>query len=360
MKIGIDCRLAGKKHAGIGRYIEELVMRVTKESSIQWVLFFYEKDQLNIKETRNVKIVLAPIRHYSLAEQMMMPSIFSNEHVDLLHVPHYNVPILYTGKIVVTIHDLLWHFQPNSTSTTLSPLMHAIKYQAYKAVSKHAVFSAQRILVPAETVKQQITEIFPDLEQDKILVTYEGVGEAFVHANLQKKLSTKTLIYTGSLYPHKNVMLVVRALKELPEYKLVISSARTVFVDQFMRDVERMGLSERVLHLGRLSDQDLLEQYSQCAALVQPSFSEGFGLTGIEAMASGLPVLASHIPVFDEVYKNSYLSFDPKSVHSFVNAVQKLENSKRSELIENGKNVARMYSWDKMATQTLEMYKSLL
>jgi glycosyltransferase involved in cell wall biosynthesis len=291
---------------------------------------------------------------------MMMPSIFSNEHVDLLHVPHYNVPLLYSGKIVVTIHDLLWHFQSNSTSTTLSPLMHVIKYQAYKAVSKHAVFSAQRILVPAETVKQQITEIFPDLERDKILVTYEGVGEAFVHANLQKKLSTKTLIYTGSLYPHKNVMLVVRALKELPEYKLVISSARTVFVDQFMKDVERIGLASRVTHLGRLSDQELVERYAHCDALVQPSLSEGFGLTGIEAMASGLPVLASKIPVFEEVYQDAYLSFDPKSVGSFVDAVRKLEGSKRSELIEKGKHVAQNYSWDKMAHETVEIYKSLL
>lgn len=364
-KIGIDCRLAGKKHAGIGRYIEELVKRVVSDQTIQWVLFFYEQNQIDVPKQENVKIVIAPIRHYSVAEQVWMPGIFGREHLDLLHVPHYNAPILYVGKMIITIHDLLWHYQSNSTATTLSPFMHGIKYRAYKLVTARAVSSSQKILVPAETVKKQIHDIFPDVNSDKILITYEGIADRYQVLGVRKEPSTsylkpKTLFYTGSLYPHKNLMLVVRALKELPDYSLEISSARTVFVDQFMKDVARLGLHDRVRHLGRLTDDQLVERYSNSFALVQPSLSEGFGLTGVEAMASGLPVIASDIPVFHEVYKDGFIPFDPKSVDSFIGALKQLELSKRPHMIEKGKSVSALYSWDKMAKTTLDIYQSVI
>lgn len=364
MKIGIDCRLAGEKHAGIGRYIEELVRRVVNDESIDWVLFFYEKDQIVLAKQKNVRIVIAPIRHYSLREQIQMPGIFSREHLDLLHVPHYNVPLFYRGQFVVTIHDLLWHTHSNAAATTLSPLMHAIKYRGYKRVVDHAITQAASIFVPARTVKQEILRLFPHVSDKKINVTYEGVDKKFqipntkLQTNANSQMS-KVLFYTGSLYPHKNLLLVVQALRSLPGYTLAISSSRTVFVDQFLVQVEHLGLSDRVQHLGRLSDAKLLDWYANSTALVQPSLSEGFGLTGVEAMAAGLPVLASEIPVFQEIYQDGCLFFDPNSTASFVRAVKDLENSDRRTIVEAGRAVAAQYSWDKMAKETLTIYHSL-
>ncbi len=360
--IGIDCRLAGSKHAGIGRYIQEIVTRVTLDPDINWVLFLHDADQITLQRQANIKFVIGPITHYSIAEQLQMPGIFSKERLDLLHVPHYNVPLGYRGKFVVTIHDLLWHAEQRSEATTLSPLKHFVKYEAYKRVVAHAVNASSKIIVPSLEVKKEIVHHFPKVVAQKIVPVYEGVGEKFTDSRLQttEKTQSKILFYTGSLYPHKNVMLIVKALQKLPGYELYISSSRSVFVENFLKQVADLGMSERVHHLGRLSDEELVHWYKKSTALIQPSFSEGFGLTGIEAMAIGLPVLTSDIPVFHEVYDDASLYFDPNSPESLASAVMKLDASDRFAIISKSLTQASKYSWDACADQILSLYTSVL
>ncbi|PWU23946.1 hypothetical protein C5B42_01135 [Candidatus Cerribacteria bacterium 'Amazon FNV 2010 28 9'] len=365
-KVGVDCRLSGIKHAGIGRYIEELVHVVTTDTSIHWILFFEEEHQLPwVRESDHISIRVVPIRHYTLREQLIMPIVFGKEKLDLLHVPHFNVPLLYRKFFVVTIHDLLWHEQRGSYVTTLSPLVYGIKYRGYRFVTNWAMTHSQAIFVPARTVQQSIKRLMPSVDERKIHVTYEGVEEKWfekeqVSRNKYQGRKEKILFYTGSLYPHKNVLFVVRSLKQLPEYKLYISSSRDVFVEHFLNEVKKHGLSERVIHLGRLSDDELKTWYEKAFALVQSSLSEGFGLTGIEAMASGLPVLASDIAIFKEIYGNAFIAFDPHSEASLVNAVRQLEKSDYRALVNNGKKQAQRYSWQRMGEQTLGVYKQFL
>lgn len=361
MKIGIDCRLGGIEHAGIGRYIEELVREVTKDTRIHWVLFFQKKNQFDwLIDSEHITQVVTPIRHYTVKEQILMPYFFLRENLDLLHVPHFNIPLLHRGKLVVTIHDLLWHDQRGENMTTLSPLMYGIKYKAYRYISSEALKRSEAVFVPARVVKETILSHMPYLDAKKIIVTQEGVDASWFVEETNKShretKDSKALFYTGSLYPHKNVGLVVEALRELPDYHLYISSSRNVFVDGFMKWVTKMGMGNRVTHLGRLSDSELRAWYHKSFALVQPSLSEGFGLTGIEAMATGLPVLASDIPIFREIYKDVFIPFDPMYASSFVEAVATLEKKSHTALSKEGAKLAKMYSWSKMARETVDTY----
>jgi len=287
-----------------------------------------------------------------------MPSIFNAAHLDVLHVPHFNIPLLYSGKTVVTIHDLLWHESKGSKNTTLSPLKYAIKYHAYRTIVARAVQHASQILVPATTVKESITSLFPSLDQKKITVTYEGVDANWFTPTLKKSKREKVLFYTGSLYPHKNVMTVVRALEELPDYSLVISSARSVFVDQFIQEVKGLAMENRVKHVGRLSDADLRQWYAKATALVQPSLSEGFGLTGVEAMAAGIPVIASNLPIFKEIYQEYASFFDPHDPSDLVRVVKSMDNQATD--LAQAQAFVRRYSWDTMAEETLNSYEKAL
>jgi len=353
MKIGIDCRLSGITHAGIGRYIENLISRLPQEApDIEWVYFYRTQDQ--VLKNLAVKYVKAPIGHYTLQEQTQLVSIYNQEKLDLLHVPHFNVPVMYSGKFIVTIHDLLWHEQRGSRVTTLKPWEYWGKYLGYKLVAAAAINKSIKILVPTQTIKQTLSKYYPAVK-NKIVVTYEGVDEKLLKFKDKKiKKEEKSLIYVGSLYPHKNVTLVLKALSELPDWKLTIVGSRNVFQDQVKAETKKLGVEKQVKFTGYLNDEKLAQKIKAATALVQPSLSEGFGLTGIEAMALGTPVLASDIPVFKEIYQDATTYFDPKSVISFTQSLSKLKtNSKKMN------QIVKKYSWDEMTKKTIKTYRMI-
>lgn len=373
-RIGIDCRLMGPLHAGIGRYVESLVSRLVSDEAVTWVLFFATEEQAaRIPDASHIEKIIIPVRHYTLAEQWKMTQAYMHANLDLLHVPHFNVPLLYNKPFVVTIHDLLWHEQRGSHMTTLAPLVYTLKYQGYRLVSSHAIRAAKQVIVPATTVKDTVCSLIAGVNSEKVVVTYEGVDDAWsdrVSAPVTKRVhehkqtlfgEKKILFYTGSLYPHKNVSIILDLLEQSDEYVLALSSSRSVFVDQFEADVAKRGLQDKVKHLGRLSDEELRSWYAESYCLVQPSLSEGFGLTGVEAMLAGIPVVASNIPIFQEIYADAFLPFDPTSAQSLQEALHVLSRSAlRNELIKRGlANVSR-FSWDKMARETKEIYTNTL
>jgi glycosyltransferase involved in cell wall biosynthesis len=361
--IGIDCRLGGIAHAGIGRYIAELVKRVTKSThDIRWVLFCSDSDQatelLGKNYSNEIEVIFAPIRQYSIKEQLELPRIFEAAKLDLLHVPHFNIPLSYSGKIVVTIHDLLWHEYKGMQVTTLNPISYWPKYWAYRFIARKAVERASTIFVPTQTVKKTIATYYPK-SVSKILVTKEGIGSPLLEFTTKSSTKRKpnTLLYVGSLYPHKNVSLVLQALEELPEYTLEIVGARTAFLERLEAEVLQRNVKSQVVFKGRLSDAELAQSYKQTTALVQPSMSEGFGLTGLEALAFSTPVLASDIPIFHEVYQDAALYFDYTSVESLLLAIKKVaQTSIQKELALTAETVIKQYSWEKLATQTIAGY----
>ncbi len=375
-KIGIDCRLSGSRHAGIGRYIENMVIHlVFLEFDWQWVLFFYDKNQANIfwqkliffgsakenfkKIISKIKIVYLPIKHYSLREQLVLPKIFTQEKLDILHVPHFNAPIFYSGKLVVTIHDLLWHEMRGAQVTTLPIWQYYLKYWFYLLVVKRVVKKSQAIIVPALTTKKTILKFYPQAEK-KIHLIKEGV---FVvrKKNLQKEdlnLPQKYLLYVGSLYPHKNLNFILEILSSI-EYQLVVVTTRNAFLTQFKEKIKQMNLNKKIMILEKITDQNLIVCYQRAQALIQPSLSEGFGLTTIEAMYYKTLILASNIKVFKEICGPIPFYFNPKDKTSFLFALKQLENANRSNKIAQGLEWVKQYDFVKMGQQILNLYHQI-
>jgi glycosyltransferase involved in cell wall biosynthesis len=121
------------------------------------------------------------------------------------------------------------------------------------------------------------------------------------------------------------------------------------------------GLTERVIFTGSIGDSDLKVLLNQANLFVIPSLSEGFGLSGLEAMACGCPVASSNLTSLPEVYGEAAIYFNPLSVKSISEAVNKVLGSKKiaGELIKKGQEQVRKYSWEKMAKETLEIYKEI-
>jgi len=365
MKIGIDCRLAGLRHAGIGRYTQHLVQELlAMESDHTWVFFFFDQEQAlevlaSYASFRHVEVVISPVSHYSVAEQIQMLNYFNKQNLDILHVPHFNVPIFYKRKLIVTIHDLLWHSFKGGEATTLPSWQYTLKYQFYKLVTWVAVRQATTIIVPTQTVADSLVHFYP-FAQQKIAITYEGVKP---HAQISEisdhQRGKMNLLYVGSLYPHKNISILLRALTQLPKYNLTIVSARSIFTEKTMIEVEKLDLQHRVTFIGKVSDQQLYEFYLESAALIQPSFSEGFGLTGIEALAVGTPVIASDISTFKEVYADTVVFFNPQDVDALISAIKSLPNFDLQTRIAKAQQIRDSFNWQKMAQQTLQLYEKI-
>lgn len=356
--IGLDCRLSGVQHGGIGRYENEVFSRILTSRDYDFVVYVAaesQKQALTSKVKNNDRITwrVVPIRHYSLEEQLRWPSIINKDKLDLLHIPHFNAPVRYTGKTVLTIHDLLWHEQRGASVTTLPAWLYWPKYMAYRFVARKAIEHAEQVLVPSQVIKEKVNQVVPGTSS-KISVTYEGVEDIFKPGSTKR--DKKRLLYVGSLYPHKNVELLLHALEKLRDWRLTIVSARTVFAENMQQQARTLGVFNRVEFKFTVSETELVREYQTCTALVQPSLSEGFGLTGVEALACHTPVLASTIPIFKEIYGNHATYFYPHSVESICDAVLHPQPITPTAV----GNFLQRYNWDTTATATLRAYNKVL
>lgn len=374
MKILIDGRFLGPEGTGIGRYTEKLLENLQTIDRVNeyFVMLRSENFDLFQPTNPNFRKVLADAKWYTLKEQVTLPKIILSIRPDLIHFPHFNIPVTYRGKYVVTIHDLIKSDFASQASSTRAPLVYWAKHFVYERVVRLAVRRARQVIVPTNTIKEKVIKQLGTPE-DKINVTYEAAEEKFFawgeaklsESEIKKVLDkyhvkTPFIIYVGNSYPYKNLDRLLEALKLLPSnLSLVNPSPRSIFRERLGEKARELGLSDRVFLPGYVPDEDLSVLYRGAEAYVFPTLSEGFGIPPLEAMASKLPVVCSDIPVLREVCGDNALYFDPLNVGDIASKItQVLDDKKlRTYLIAQGLERAKQFSWRKMAAQTLKIYE---
>jgi len=374
LKIVIDARMYGLEHAGIGRYVMSLVSQIEKlDKKNEYFLLLRKKNYRSLQfKNKRFRKVLVDIPHYSFKEQIFLPGLLKKIKPDLVHFPHFNVPIFWRGKYVVTIHDLIKHQSRGMRTTTKLAPFYWFKYLAYQVNVFSAVKRAQKIITPSKWWKKELVRRY-HLKPEKIVVTYEEAG-GFLKKKptisgstaLKRYGVTKPfVIYTGSLYPHKNVLRLVKAIICLNDsnhfnksLSLVIACVRSVFLERFKKELEQIKGLNLVVLAGFVPDGELIALYQEAEAFVTPSLLEGFCLTGLEAMAVGLPVIASNASCLPEIYGKAAIYFNPLNVDDMAKKIKKVIGDKkiRDELIKKGHQQVKKYSWQKMAEQTLRVY----
>lgn len=371
MKILIDGRFWGLENAGLGRYTANLVGGLGKiDSKNKYSIMLREKYFNRINLPNNWKKILVDIKHYSLTEQIMLPKIINKINPDLVHFIHFNVPILYHGKYVVTIFDMLMH-KRSRIDSTLNSFSYFIKRVGYKFIFNRAVKNSRKIIVDSKFVQDQLARNY-EIPAGKIVVTHLGVfdfgGISHVDVVKKYKINSPYFIYAGNAYSHKNLVNAIYGVVKLAEKRkdsptFVIVSSRNVFTERLMRYIDSAGLQKYVKVINAVSDSDLVSLYKNSVAFLFPSISEGFGLPGIEAMKAGTILTCSDIPVFREVYEDNAIYFDPKNPSSIEEALEKtcnLTEKDRKVRLEKAREFVKRYSWSKMAKETLKIYESCL
>lgn len=364
MKIAIDARFVGPQGTGLGKYTEKLVENLQKlDSKNKYSIFLRKENWGYLKITsKNFQKVLADIKWYSFSEQLEMPKIIYSSKPDLVHIPHFNVPINMSGPFIVTIHDLIHHNFAQDSVTTRNPIVHKLKRAAYKFTIARAVKKSQKIIVPSKFVKQEIVKTF-NISPEKIIVTYEAPEEEYFqikHTPPQAK--NPYILYAGNVYPHKNIQKLIDSLAHIKNLDLVLVCPRDVFWQRLKNYIHEKGVDTRVTVHGYLAPDKLTKLFKNARAYVFPSLAEGFGIPGLNAMAAGVPLIASDIPVFREIYQDAAYYFNPQDSKDIANKIKKVIENKnlQAELVKKEKNQVKKYSWGKMAKQTLSIYEGSL
>lgn len=380
MRIGIDARLINE--TGVGTYIRNLLRELAAINPPHEFITYVPSDTPEDALVRSERIhyLRTDIRWHTIAEQLVMPILFLRDHLDILHVPYFNLPILYPGRMVATIHDITVFHVRTGKASTQPGIVYRLKRWGYELVMRIGLRRATAILAVSQATKRSIVEVF-GIPSQKIIVTYEGVDREMrvtrspgLARSGSDVLPVRYILYVGNAYPHKNLSVLVKAFKlivgsgsghrdrDRSDTILILVGPDDYFYRRLRQEVEHAGMSRHILFFGPANRFQLAQLYTNARALVFPSLMEGFGLPGIEAMAYGTPVIASDIPVFREVYGDAFLPFNPDDSEGLADAIRRVLDDPElsNELKRNGQNVVDRYSWKKMAKQTLSVYEASL
>lgn len=371
MKIGIDARMLGAHNAGIGRYIEQLILHLqTIDRGNEYVLFL-KKENWNAVELQSSHFskVLADIHWYGWEEQIKFSSIIEATHIDLMHFPHWNVPLSYTAPYVVTLHDLIMYHYPRKEASTLGPLAYWVKDKIMRRVVAHAVKQAKHILVTSEYTKLDAHKTL-GVRNEKMTVTYQAPLLLEAPQNEEKKyevldrykITKPYLLYVGSAYPHKNLNGLLKAWKFFNDtyghvYQLVLAGKENYFYKKIKERVD-LSIKNSVVFTDFVEDSDLAVLYKNAKLFVFPSLYEGFGLPPLEAMRAGVPVVSSHSACMPEILGTAALYVDAENPEEFARAMHTVltDYDVRAELLENSALELERYSWERTAGETLSVY----
>ncbi|HEX6489368.1 MAG TPA: glycosyltransferase family 1 protein [Candidatus Dormibacteraeota bacterium] len=370
LRITIDARFLGPRLSGLGRYVSKLVEELQRiDDRNRYTVLLSRSNWSDFVPARsNFQRALADVGWYTFGEQLRMPGILSRTRPDLVHFPNFNFPLVYRGPFVATIHDLIKsQFGPAQAAASESPVV-LLKHQVYKRTIAAAVTRARLILVPSAAVRTELVKSL-GVREDNIIVTPEAAEAVFLdqtstqqdHDVLERYgIREPFVLYVGNAYPYKNVESVIDALTHISEPLFLVNPcSRDAFYPRLRRRAKERQVEDRLILPGFVPDQDLAVLFRRARVYVFPSLAEGFGIPALEAMASGLPVACSDIPVLHETCGDAAMYFSPRDPAGIAAAVNQLlsDDGLRAELVRAGKARAAVFSWRRTAELTLAAYQ---
>ena len=278
--------------------------------------------------------------------------------VRVFFFPGHNVPLSVPGKYIVSVNDM----------TVFSPRFALPGYRkaGFRWLLSRAVHGSECVVTISETVKGDLVREF-GLPPGKVRVIYPWVKETFFCPPPAGVATVPGdyILYLGLRIAHKNVEGVIRAflllVDDFPGLKLVIAGSRYStpdMVDQWIRDSRLAG---RLVEIPDPKDEDIVLLFSGAKAFVFPSFAEGFGLPPLEAMASGVPVVCSDIPVFREVYGDAVRYVDPSRPESIAEGVREVltDDELSARFALHGRARAELYRRDRSLNAYLDLIRSM-
>jgi len=366
VRIGIDARLVYYSQAGIGQYILSLAKWLAQiDGANEYVLLQSRKDNTTIIEQANFRRVSLWTPSHHRFEQHALPAEIARLRLNLLHSPDFIPPFRAACRTVITVHDLAF---------LLFPQFLTKESARYYGQIDQAVRQADHIIADSESTRWDILRLL-GAPPDKVSVVhlaanpiYRPIPLAHARQRVAERfgLTGDFILFVSTIEPRKNLPTLLRAYRQLLDaYKLDVGLALVGgegwLYDEIPPLVEELRLTDRARFLGRVPIEDLLHLYNAAGLLAHPALYEGFGLTPLEAMACGTPVVVSNTSSLPEVTGDAGLLIEPEDVDAWAAALWRVfsDDDLRDELSQKALARSRVFSWERTARQTLRVYEQV-
>jgi glycosyltransferase involved in cell wall biosynthesis len=380
MKIAFDAQvLLDQQKTGIPFYAMRIIQNIQKaDNSILYIFNAFSvrntKDKINrINNIIDISVSKINIRQwipYSVYERFFnsIPYyFFFPDQADITHFYNNMIPCGVRGKKVVTIYDLTHKVYPKTMDPAQKRFMDRNFILSMRRADKIATIS--------EFSKGEIIKYFA-VEPSKIIVipcavntdSYFPIKDQETLAKNKKKYSVtgEYFLYLGTLEPRKNIGGLIDAYhllkQKVPDApRLLLGGKKGWLYEPIFKKVKTLDLEKEVVFLGYVPDEDVAPLMCGALAFVFPSLYEGFGMPPLEAMACGVPVLTSNCSSLPEVTGDAALLVNPLDTEEIAAGMEHLLIDKRlrGELSRKGLERVKQFTWERAASLTIEMYKSL-
>lgn len=324
MKIYCDSRWEGGH--GIGRFAFEVSKRIP---------YFFHIDKSRFPPTHPIDLV---------TNSFWM--LFHPNSIQF--TPGYNSPLICLDRFILTLHDLN-HIDLDANSS-------ALKRFYYSWVLRPACRRAARVLTVSEFSRQRIIE-WAGVPPGQVVNVSNGVDATFNVNVTPWAPGYPYLLCVSNRKLHKNEQRLIKGFASAgidQTIKLVLTGEPIPQLQNYIRD---LGVDERVIFSGRISEHDLPGVYKGALATVFPSLYEGFGLPVIESMACGTPVITSNVTALPEVAGDAALLVDPLDESAIAHAIERIVSDQdlRHGLVIKGIRHANNFSWDSVAQRVSDV-----
>ncbi|WP_338667750.1 glycosyltransferase family 4 protein [Pseudodesulfovibrio methanolicus] len=353
----IDCRMAD--HSGIGTYIKNLVPRLASRLTSLSLTLMGAPDSLRrlLVEYGATNVSFLPFDEpiYSIREQLTLPFAIPRS-TKLFWAPHYNIPALYPGRILTTVHDIC-HLAIKDVHA--SPLVRMYAALMFRAVRRRSI----KIVTVSEFTKSELVSKL-GYDPQAVQVIWNGVDDVWRRSRIADGYREPYLVYVGNIKPHKNLKRLVKAFQRISRqipHKLLLVGRYDGFVSGF-QDLDELMPCDRIELAGELDQDDLIRTVAGASALIMPSLYEGFGLPAAEAMSCGCPVLAANATSLPEVCGKAAFYFDPYSVDDMAGTILDFvrDEGGQARLKAEGYRQAESFDWSRAADQLCNLVTDII
>ncbi|MBI4849816.1 MAG: glycosyltransferase family 4 protein [Nitrospirae bacterium] len=347
--------------SGIGTYIRNVAPKIITAFPNSKFTLLGDAEEIGCftwSHGKNIILINCRSPIYSISEQFeLLRKIPIN--TSLFWSPHYNIPLFYRGKLIVTVHDIA-HLALPETAKGMHKQFYA--RTMFNSVRK----KADAIIFVSEFSRQEFIRLVGQPHQP-VYVMHNGVTkDQFNISHKQKPRGKPYLLFVGNVKPHKNIVRLLEAFKLIREkipHDLLILGKKEGFITGDTKVMEKAReLSDRIHFTGEIYNEPLQQWYASAAAFVFPSLYEGFGLSPLEAMACGCPVVVSNTTSLPEVCGDAAYYIDPYDVESIAEGMYRVltDEPLRRDLIRKGIERANIFSWEKSAREHMKVFEEVL